>query len=76
MPRIPHNRDRELVLVSPLIAFGRPVIGRLGISTEAIADRINAGEDKNAVIEDYGLKEDEFDEALAYESAFAHSPAA
>lgn len=76
IPRIPQNRDRELVLVSPLIAFGRPIIGRIGVSTEAIADRINAGEDKAAVIEDYGLREDEFDEALAYESAFAHNPAA
>ena len=76
IPRIPQNRDREVVLVSPLIAFGRPIIGRRGISTEAIAERVNAGEDKSLVMEDYGLREDEFDEALAYESAFAQSPAA
>jgi uncharacterized protein (DUF433 family) len=51
-------------------------VGRVGVSTEAIADRINAGEDEAAVTEDYGLKSEEFDEALAYESAFAYDPAA
>lgn len=76
LPRIPHNRDRELIVVAPLIAFGRPIIDRLGVSTEAIADRVNAGEDKPSVIDDYGLTDDEFDEALAYESAFTDRTAA
>lgn len=69
--RIPHNTDRKLILVSPLIAFGRPIIKRLGVSTAAIAERINAKENEAAVLEDYGLEPDEFDEALAYESAFS-----
>jgi uncharacterized protein (DUF433 family) len=60
---------RKLILVSPLISFGRPIIKRLGITTQAIADRINAGESEEAIIEDYGLEKAELKEALAYESA-------
>jgi uncharacterized protein (DUF433 family) len=75
-PRTPHGKGSELILVSPLIAFGRPVVGRVGVSTEAIATRVNAGEDPAAVLDDYSLKTEEFDEALAYESAFAYDPAA
>lgn len=74
--RIPDNVDRRLILVSPLIAFGRPIIKRIGVSTSTIAERINAGEDQVAVIGDYGLATEEFDEALTYESAFSYDPAA
>lgn len=74
--RIPTNVDQQLILVSPLIAFGRPVVERLGVSTAAVAERVNAGENPAAVMDDYGLRTDEYDEALAYESAFAYEPAA
>jgi uncharacterized protein (DUF433 family) len=60
---------RKLILVSPLIAFGRPIIKRLGVSTHAIADRLNAGESEDSVMGDYGLEPDELREAAAYESA-------
>lgn len=60
---------RKLILVSPLISFGRPIIKRLGITTRTIAERINAGESERSIIDDYGLHQDELREALAYESA-------
>lgn len=60
---------RKLILVSPFISFGRPIIKRLGITTHAIADRINAGESEESIMEDYGLQPVELKEALAYESA-------
>lgn len=60
---------RKLILVSPLISFGRPIVKRLGVTTYAIAERINAGESRESVIEDYGLEPEELSEALAYESA-------
>jgi uncharacterized protein (DUF433 family) len=60
---------RKLILVSPLISFGRPIIKRLGVTTRAIADRINAGEPEESVVADYGLNQAELTEALAYESA-------
>ena len=60
---------RKLILVSPTISFGRPIVRRLGITTRAIADRINIGESAAQLCEDYGLESDELTEALAYESA-------
>ena len=60
---------RKLILLSPFISFGRPIIKRLGVTTQAIADRINAGEPEQSIIADYGLEQAELKEALAYESA-------
>lgn len=60
---------RKLILVSPAISFGRPIVSRVGITTRAIADRINAGEPEGVVLDDYGLTSEELTEALAYESA-------
>lgn len=60
---------QKLILVSPFISFGRPIVRRLGITTHAIAERINAGESERSVLEDYGLEPAELTEALAYESA-------
>jgi uncharacterized protein (DUF433 family) len=60
---------KKLILVSPLISFGRPIVSRIGVTTRAIADRINAGDSEQAVIDDYGLEPAELREALAYESA-------
>jgi uncharacterized protein (DUF433 family) len=68
LERLTHG-GRKLILVSPLISFGRPIVKRLGITTHAIAERINAGESEEAVIDDYGLEPAELKEALAYESA-------
>lgn len=60
---------RKLILLAPLISFGRPIVSRVGVTTRAIADRINAGDSEQEVIEDYGLEPVELTEALAYESA-------
>lgn len=60
---------RKLILVSPFVSFGRPVVRRLGITTHAIAERINAGDSEGEVLEDFGLLSAELKEALAYESA-------
>ena len=60
---------RKLILVSPFVSFGRPVVRRLGITTHAIAERINAGDSEGEVMEDFGLLAAELKEALAYESA-------
>lgn len=57
------------MLVSPLISFGRPIVSRIGVITRAIADRLNAGDSEQVVIDDYGLEPAELKEALAYESA-------
>ena len=51
------------------LAFGRPVIAKRGITTGAIADRIDSGETVDALAADYDLSVDEIEEAVLYERA-------
>jgi uncharacterized protein (DUF433 family) len=57
------------IAIDPSIAFGRPVVLRAGISTSAIAERLDAGESMNDLVEDYGLTQVEIEEAVLYERA-------
>lgn len=57
------------IAIDAQIAFGRPVIVSRGISTGAIAERIDAGETTTALAEDYGLSVQEIEEAVLYERA-------
>lgn len=65
----PATADRRLILVSPYVSFGAAIVERRGISTYAIKSRFEVGEDRAAIIADYGLQEEEFDEAILYEAA-------
>lgn len=57
--------DRPIA-IDPQIAFGRPIVQRVGVSTSAIADRIDAGESIDAVAEDYDLSREEVEQAVLY----------
>ena len=57
--------DRPIA-IDPQIAFGRPIVQRTGISTAAIADRIDAGESVEDVAEDYDLSREEIEQAVLY----------
>jgi uncharacterized protein (DUF433 family) len=57
------------IAIDPQIAFGRPVVIRKGISTQAIADRIDAGETLEDLASDYDLDPREIEEAVLYERA-------
>ena len=57
------------IAIDPAIAFGRPVVLRAGVSTEAIAGRIDAGERVADVAEDYDLTPAEIEDAVVYERA-------
>jgi uncharacterized protein (DUF433 family) len=57
------------IAIDPQIAFGRPVVVRAGISTSTIAERLDAGESVNDLVEDYGLTQAEIEEAVLYERA-------
>lgn len=57
------------IAIDPNIAFGRPIVLKKGISTEAIAARIDAGETVAALAEDYDLEPQEVEEAIIYERA-------
>lgn len=45
--------DRPVIEISPAVRFGRPAIR--GISTEAIAGMVAAGEDPDVVCSEYGI---------------------
>ena len=57
------------IVIDPRIAFGRPVVQRKGISTLAIAERIDAGESVEDVAHDYDLGPSEIEQAILYERA-------
>jgi len=60
---------RRPIAIDPRIAFGRPVLVHGGVSTRAIAERIDAGETVEALAEDYELAPEEIEEAVLYERA-------
>lgn len=60
--------DRSIA-IDPQIAFGRPIIAEKGISTGAIAERVDAGEEILDVATDYDLSVPQIEEALFYERA-------
>jgi uncharacterized protein (DUF433 family) len=55
------------IVIDPKIAFGRPVLIRAGISTAAIAERIDANETVNELASDYDLTPEEIEEAVLFE---------
>lgn len=57
------------IVIDPKISFGRPIVVRKGISTCAIADRIDAGESVADLATDYGLDQAEVEQAVLYERA-------
>jgi uncharacterized protein (DUF433 family) len=57
------------IAIDPRVAFGRPVVQRKGISTAAIAGRIDAGETVEALAADYDLSPDEIEQAVLYSRA-------
>ena len=60
--------DRPIA-IDPQIAFGRPIVQRVGVSTAAIADRIDAGESVEAIADDYDLSTEEIEQAVLYTRA-------
>ena len=57
------------IVIDPLVSFGRPMLAASGVSTAAIASRIDAGESRDDVAEDYGVPPSDIDAAVVYERA-------
>lgn len=64
---IVQESDHKYVSISPTFSFGKPVVA--GIRTRVIAERFELGEDKNSIAEDYGIPEEQVEEAIIYEAA-------
>lgn len=63
------HSDRKPIAIDPKIAFGRPVVVRAGVSTAAIADRLDAAESAEEIAEDYDLTVEEVEQAVVFERA-------
>jgi len=57
------------IVIDPSISFGRPVLVRKGVSTAAIAGRLDAGETIEDIAADYSLEPEEIEQAALYERA-------
>ena len=67
LPR--QSANARAISINPRISFGRPVLAGSGVSTRALVDRIDAGEDIAAIAHDYGLAESQIHDAVLYEAA-------
>ncbi|HEX4495732.1 MAG TPA: DUF433 domain-containing protein [Thermoanaerobaculia bacterium] len=57
----------RLIVINPSISFGKPVLAsNRGIRVSAIVSRIDAGEDEDAVAQDYGIERREVDAAIDF----------
>lgn len=63
------DKDERVIAIDARIAFGRPIVKTAGVSTAAIADRIDAGETVEALAEDYDLSQEEIEQAVLYSRA-------
>ena len=61
--------EARRIAIDPSVAFGRPIIRSRGVTTGAIAARIDAGENLDDVARDYGLDQAEALEAVVFERA-------
>lgn len=57
------------VVIDPAVQFGRPIVAGHGISTTAIAARIDAGEQPADIAADYGMTREDVEQAVLYERA-------
>lgn len=57
------------IAIDPKVAFGRPILIRTGVSTAAIAERVDAAEKVEDIADDYGLTVAEVEQAVVFERA-------
>ncbi|WP_419947997.1 DUF433 domain-containing protein [Candidatus Palauibacter sp.] len=67
LPR--ESANARAISIDPRVSFGQPVMAGVGVSTRALVDRIDAGEDIAELAHDYGLAESQIHDAVLYEAA-------
>ena len=55
------------IVIDPARSFGRPVLARLGVTTNVIAERYKAGDTIVKLVEDYGGSQTDIEEAIRCE---------
>ena len=61
----------KTIVIDPRLSFGRPVLLRVAVPTEIIVDRFRAGDSVTEMAEDYGVGQEEIEEALRFEQRLA-----
>lgn len=59
--------DRHEVMLDPRFGWGLPVIAGSGVRTDVLFERSEAGEELDAIAEDFSLKTSEVETAVAWE---------
>ena len=59
--------EPRVVVIDPLVSFGKPVLDGSGVPTSAIAERYKAGESIDELASDYGRQRSEIEEAIRCE---------
>jgi uncharacterized protein (DUF433 family) len=68
-PIVPWAPGRLDFLIDPEVAFGKPIIAKLGVRVTTIADRYEGDEPLEVIARDYGLEEEEVEAAITYARA-------
>lgn len=61
------TEEPKVVMIDPLVSFGKPVLCGTGVPTAAIAERYKAGESIDELASDYGQQRSEIEEAIRCE---------
>lgn len=56
--------DPGRIVIDPAVSFGRPMIARIGVPAESIADQFRAGDTIDEIAEDFGADRIEVEEAI------------
>jgi uncharacterized protein (DUF433 family) len=66
--REPAEDCPRMVVIDPLIRFGRPTVAGRGVPTDILLERFHAGDSPSDLAADYDIPAAEIDEALRYET--------
>jgi len=65
--RARHANQPKVIVIDPLVSFGKPVLVGTGIPTSVIAERYKTGESIDELVDDYGRSRLEIEEAIRCE---------
>jgi uncharacterized protein (DUF433 family) len=61
------SEEPRVVVIDPLVSFGKPILAGTGVPTAVIAERYKAGESIDELASDYGRQRSEIEEAIRCE---------
>jgi uncharacterized protein (DUF433 family) len=67
----PKANEPRMILISPTVGFGKPVIAGTGISTAVVVSRFNARESIGDLATEYGVTPKQIEEAIRWEQRTA-----